>query len=169
MGLRIASYNMHDLTVSILLSNVKILQTVRHILKREDNDIIALQGIWCRYDTWAAAFAVAGWQLVRPQRESHILGFFGSGLAIAFRPSQWTLTDSRFYPFLASAFPDTTAVKGWFRVVLTGFKEKSVTIINTHLQSDFSIETRQAQMQQLLLHNKEHPADHIVGELYAEE
>jgi endonuclease/exonuclease/phosphatase family metal-dependent hydrolase len=107
-------------------------------------DVVALQEVWCRHDAWAAAFTAAGWTFLRPPREHHIAGLFGSGLAFAWRSQRdnaWTLTEARFYPYLSSVGLDTLVVKGWFRVELHRNVAKShkVRLINTHMQSDYEI------------------------------
>jgi len=103
-------------------------------------DVVALQEVWCNHSLWLSAFASYGWHFLRPARESHILGIFGSGLAVAWRATDWTLSDSRIYPFLSVVGFDCFATKGWFRVELiqkaTG---TPLRLINTHMQSDYEI------------------------------
>ena len=103
-------------------------------------DIVALQESWCRHSEWKSAFSQYGWSCVFPSREAHITGFFGSGLAFAYRMSDWELQDSRFYPFLATIGVDQLTVKGWFRIEAyhrrTG---KLMRFLNTHMQSDYEI------------------------------
>lgn len=103
-------------------------------------DIVALQEVWCRHAEWAAAFAAAGWTFQRPPRENQIMGLFGSGLAVAWRPSEWTASDARFYPFLAAVGFDQLATKGWMRVELRHVRTGApFRIINTHMQSDYEV------------------------------
>jgi len=131
MDLRIVSYNV--LCFPWISTNIH--DIVHWIVTNAD--IAVLQEVWCRHEIWAAAFAVKGWTLVRPTREAHILGIFGSGMATAFRTTMWRLDDARFYPFLNSAGFDIFTSKGWFRTVLTHAATGcSIRIVNTHMQSD---------------------------------
>jgi endonuclease/exonuclease/phosphatase family metal-dependent hydrolase len=103
-------------------------------------DIVALQEVWCRHAEWAAAFAAAGWTFQRPPRENQIMGLFSSGLAVAWRPSEWISSDARFYPFLAAVGFDQLATKGWMRVELRHVRTGApLRIINTHMQSDYEV------------------------------
>ena len=104
-------------------------------------DIVALQEVWNRHSVWSAAFAAAGWTFQRPPREHQLTGLFGSGLAIAWRSSDWIPTeDARFYPFLAVVGLDQFANKGWLRVELRNRKTGiPLRLINTHMQSDYEI------------------------------
>ena len=136
MDIRIVSYNV----LGFPWISTQIHDIVHWIVENTDANIAVLQEVWCRHDVWAsafAAFAAKGWTLVRPTREAHILGIFGSGLATAFRSDTWRLDDARFYPFLSSTGFDMFASKGWFRTVLTHVATgRSVRIVNTHMQSD---------------------------------
>lgn len=103
-------------------------------------DIVALQEVWCRHAAWAAAFAAAGWVFQRPPREHHLTGLFGSGLALAWRPTTWTATDVRFYPYLAAVGLDQLATKGWMRVDFRHTQTGDpLRIINTHMQADYDV------------------------------
>jgi exonuclease III len=111
-------------------------------------DIVALQEVWCRHAAWSAAFAAAGWVFLRPAREAHIAGLFGSGLAFAWPVSAWTLLDARQYPYLSTTGLDQLAAKGWFRVDLRRPKSQTVLrLINTHFQSDYEIFSNELQEQ----------------------
>lgn len=105
-----------------------------------NSDIVALQEVWCRHSAWAAAFSAAGWIFQRPPRENQIVGLFGSGLAVAWNPTQWIATDVRFYPFLSAVGLDQLATKGWLHLDLrqqrTGIP---LRLLNTHMQSDYEI------------------------------
>jgi endonuclease/exonuclease/phosphatase family metal-dependent hydrolase len=102
-------------------------------------EVVALQEVWCRQDTWAAAFAAHGWSFARPGREHHIAGVFGSGLAFAWRRTSWKLTDARFYPFLSAVGFDAFVTKGWFRAEFTDEAGECLRLINTHMQSDYEV------------------------------
>jgi endonuclease/exonuclease/phosphatase family metal-dependent hydrolase len=103
-------------------------------------DIVALQEVWTRHSSIAAAFAAKGWSFIRPPRESHFASIFGSGLAIAWRSDCWSVTDSRFYPYLSAVGFDAFVVKGWFRVEFRDRRTgRALRLINTHMQSDYEI------------------------------
>lgn len=106
----------------------------------QNTEIVALQEVWCRHREVTSLFAAHGWVFLRPQHETHIAGVFGSGLAIAWRPDRWSLTDSRFYPYLSAVGFDSLVAKGWFRAE---FSQRStgapLRIINTHMQSDYEV------------------------------
>jgi endonuclease/exonuclease/phosphatase family metal-dependent hydrolase len=130
---RIATYNIRSFpwfTVPVK----EIVEWITH-----SADIVALQEVWTRHSQIAAAFAARGWVFLRPQRESQIAGFFGSGLAIAWRADRWSVTDSRFYPYLSAVGFDALVVKGWFRVELCDRQGNHLRLINTHMQSDYEI------------------------------
>ena len=112
----------------------------------KNSDIVALQEVWCRHAAWSAAFAAAGWVFLRPAREAHIAGLFGSGLAFAWPAAAWTLIDARQYPYLQATGLDQLAAKGWFRVELRPAAPASASasvptlrLINTHFQSDYDL------------------------------
>lgn len=113
----------------------------------QQNEIIALQGLWCRHSEWTAALAEHGWTLVRPARESQFAAIFGSGLAVAFS-GRWRLLDSRLYPFLSGI--DFPGIKGWFRVDLEsrGYPLRLLNV-SCHLTLLGGEEIRMAQGQQL--------------------
>jgi len=121
------------------------------------NEIIALQGLWCRHPEWTAAFADHGWTLVRPARESQFVAIFGSGLAVAFS-GRWRLLDSRLYPFLSGT--DFPGIKGWFRVDLENVaRDYPLRLLNASCQIQMTLlggeEIRMAQGRQLTETEKE--------------
>jgi hypothetical protein len=134
MDIRVASYNVRCFPwFSPPIHNI-VGWIVKHCT------VVGLQEIWCRHGAWAAAFAAHGWTFLRPPRESHIAGMFGSGLAFAWRSDAWALNDSRFYPYLSAVGFDALVAKGWFRVELRDVRTaNSVRIINTHMQADYEI------------------------------
>jgi len=109
-----------------------------HWITRNAN-LVALQEIWCRQTAWATAFAAAGWSFVRPAREHQIIGLFGSGLAIAWRRTDWRITDARFYPYISAIGFDNFVTKGWFRIELEDNSGHSLRLLNTHMQSDYEL------------------------------
>lgn len=118
--------------------SVPIKDIVNWITKNAD--VVALQEVWCRHNTLATAFAAHGWTFLRPTREQHIAGVFGSGLAIAWRSSRWTAHDARYYPYLSAVGFDALVAKGWFRLELQDRDTQSIIrVINTHMQSDYEI------------------------------
>jgi endonuclease/exonuclease/phosphatase family metal-dependent hydrolase len=137
-------------------------------------DIVALQEIWCRHTDWSAAFAAVGWVFLRPARETHITGLFGSGLAFAWPASVWNLVDARQYPYLHTTGLDQLAAKGWFRVEIKRHGGPSLQIINTHFQSDFELFSeelreiteivRMNQARQLAMTERPQPTTLIVGD-----
>lgn len=132
--LRVMTYNIR----SFPWTRPPLREMVRWMTRQ--TDIVALQEVWCRHAELAATFAAHGWVFLRPPRESHIAGLFGSGLAFAWRPDRLTLTDSRFYPYLSAVGFDSLVVKGWFRaefrLLATG---SPLRLINTHMQSDYEV------------------------------
>lgn len=134
MDLRLVSYNVRCFP----WFSVPIREIVNWITGNAD--IVAIQEVWCRHSAWSAAFAAKGWTFLRPARENHIAGLFGSGLAIAWRSSQWSLSDARLYPYLSAVGFDSLVTKGWFHVDLhnrvTG---APLRILNTHMQSDYEV------------------------------
>lgn len=121
----------------------------------QQNEIIALQGLWCRHPEWIAAFSEHGWTLVRPARESQFVAIFGSGLAVAFS-GRWRLLDSRLYPFLSGV--DFPGINGWFRVDLENVaRGYPLRLLNVSCQPTLlgGEEIRMAQGQQLTETEKE--------------
>ena len=103
-------------------------------------DIVALQEVWCRHGDWSAAFTAAGWTFLRPVRENHMIGFFGSGLVVAWKTTAWSLVSARLYPFISAVGFDSLVTKGWFRVeLLNRATGEPLRLINTHMQSDYEI------------------------------
>lgn len=154
MRVKLVSYNVKCFP----WTSPPIREMVQWMTQRSGADVVALQEIWCRQGTWAAAFAAHGWSFVRPARESHITGLFGSGLAIAWRNSAWRITDARFYPYISAIGLDGFVTKGWFRVELARVNNSSqqqgvsskpleladqhgsqLRLINTHMQSDYEV------------------------------
>jgi hypothetical protein len=128
-------------------SSISIRQKVAELIHQ--NEIIALQGVWCRHSEWVAAFSEHGWTLVRPARESQFVSIFGSGLAVAFS-GRWRLLDSRLYPFLSGT--DFPGIKGWFRVDLENVaRGYPLRLLNASCQQALlgGEEIRMAQGQQL--------------------
>ena len=136
MRVRLATYNVKGFPWT-----APPIQSIVHwITGRSGVEIVALQEIWCRHTAWASAFAAAGWSFIRPPREHHIAGVFGSGLAIAWRSAAWKLTDARFYPYLSAVGFDSFATKGWFRAELRDLRTGTpLRLINTHMQSDYEV------------------------------
>lgn len=144
----------------------------------KNSDIVALQEVWCKHAVWSAAFAAAGWVFLRPAREAHIAGLFGSGLAFAWPAAAWTLLDARQYPYLRATGLDQLASKGWFRVELqrrnSDNNGRTLRLINTHAQSDYELfseelrshteAVRMYQARQLATVERAHPAALIVGD-----
>ena len=120
----------------------------------QQNEIIALQGLWCRHPEWVAAFSEHGWTLVRPARESQFVAIFGSGLAVAFS-GRWRLLDSRLYPFLSGV--DFPGINGWFRVDLENVaRGYPLRLLNVSCQPTLlGEEIRMSQGQQLTETEKE--------------
>jgi endonuclease/exonuclease/phosphatase family metal-dependent hydrolase len=141
----------------------------------KNSDIVALQEVWCKHAVWSAAFAAAGWVFLRPAREAHIAGLFGSGLAFAWPAAAWTLVDARQYPYLHATGLDQLAAKGWFRVELRRpGSAQSLRLINTHAQSDYDLfgddfheiteAVRMKQARQLASVEHKEPAALVVGD-----
>lgn len=154
MDVTLATYNIHGFP----WIRTPIRDIVRWIISHVD--IVALQEVWMRHAEWAAAFAAHGWYFLRPARESHLLGIFGSGLAFAWKTAHWTHSDARFYPFLSTMGLDSLVTKGWFAVQLRHVPTNtSIRILNTHMQADYDVSpdlwrpqteaVRMAQCQQL--------------------
>lgn len=136
MDLRLASYNVRCFPWP--LSNTDIVAIVSWLC--DHTDVAALQEVWCRFPEWTAAFLARGWTFLRPTREGHIASALGSGLAVAFRTGDWTVADSRLYPFLSAVGLDALVTKGWFRVELrSATSGKPFRLINTHMQSDYDL------------------------------
>ena len=136
MDLRLASYNVRCFPWP--LSNTDISGIVTWLCNHAD--VAALQEVWCRFPEWATAFQNRGWTFLRPSHEGHISSALGSGLALAFRTGDWTVADSRMYPFLSAVGLDSLVTKGWFRVELrSAASGKPFRLINTHMQSDYDL------------------------------
>ena len=134
MDLRLVSYNVKCFP----WSSVPIREIVDWVTSNAD--IVALQEVWCRHALWATAFAAKGWTFLRPSRENHIAGIFGSGLAIAWRSSRWALSDARLYPYLSTVGFDSFVTKGWFHVDLKARENGApLRLLNTHMQSDYEV------------------------------
>jgi endonuclease/exonuclease/phosphatase family metal-dependent hydrolase len=134
MDLRIATYN-----IKCFPWTTPSIQEIVTWLTR-NADIVAIQEVWCRHALLTSAFATHGWTMLRPSREHHIAGIFGSGLAIAYRADRFQQTDARFYPYLSAVGFDALVTKGWFRVELTDkYMGQKIRIINTHMQSDYEV------------------------------
>lgn len=134
MDVTLATYNIHGFP----WIRTPIRDIVRWIISH--TDIVALQEVWTRHAEWAAAFAAHGWYFLRPARESHLLGIFGSGLAFAWKTAHWTHSDARFYPFLSSMGLDSLVTKGWFTVQLRHVPTNtSLRLLNTHMQADYDV------------------------------
>ncbi len=175
----IATYNIHGFP----WIRTPIRDIVRWIISHVD--IVALQEVWTRHAEWSAAFAVHGWYFLRPPRESHLLGIFGSGLAFAWKTSLWSHSDARFYPFLSSMGLDSLVTKGWFAVQLRhGPTDTPLRLLNTHMQADYDVSpdlwlpqteaVRMAQCQQLYTtEERMHPITacptFVIGDLNTEE
>lgn len=145
-------------------------------------DVVALQEVWCQHTAWSTLFAAHGWTFMRPAREHHILSVFGSGLAVAWRSTDWHLADARFYPFLNSSGIDRLVAKGWFHVeLLQKHTGKHLRILNTHMQADYDIagpqlrdtteQIRMEQARQLVEIEKPQPpmSTLIVGDMNTDE
>lgn len=135
--------------VRLATYNIKCFPWLRTPIRRivdwvvRNCDIVAFQEVWCRHTELAAELTAHGWTFLRPVREDHIAGFFGSGLAFAWKPTFWQLADSRFYPFMCGLGVDALVPKGWFRVELTHRTTgQTVRLVNTHKQSDYNIGTQ---------------------------
>jgi endonuclease/exonuclease/phosphatase family metal-dependent hydrolase len=136
MDLRIASYNVRCFPYPFSDTDISGITT----WITQTADIAALQEVWCRFPEWSAAFKAAGWTFLRPLREGHIVSALGSGLAVAFRTSDWSVADFRLYPYLSAVGLDALATKGWFRVELRSARSgKPFRLITTHMQSDYEI------------------------------
>ena len=135
MRVKLVSYNVKCFP----WTSPPIRDMVQWMTQRSGATIVALQEVWCRQGTWAAAFAAHGWSFVRPARESHITGIFSSGLAIAWLNTSWRLTEARFYPYISAIGLDSFVTKGWFRIELTDKKGHTLRLINTHMQSDYEV------------------------------
>jgi hypothetical protein len=153
MDIRLTSCNVNCFPWSFTPIRQKVAELIG------SNEIIALQGVWCRHPEWTAAFAEHGWTLVRPARESQFVAIFGSGLAVAFS-GRWRLLDSRLYPFLSGI--DFPGIKGWFRVdlenVARGYPLRllNASCQTTLLQINWAEEIRMAQGRQLTETETEH-------------
>jgi hypothetical protein len=134
MRLRLVSYNVKGFP----WSSPPIQQIVDWAVR--SSDVIVLQEVWSRHRLWSSAFSSHGWTFIKPPRETHIVGVFGSGLAVAWRSTDWSMSDARLYPFLSAVGFDSWVTKGWFRVELihraTGLP---LRLINTHMQSDYEV------------------------------
>jgi hypothetical protein len=143
MDIRLTSCNVNCYPWSFTPIRQKVTELI------DQNEIIALQGLWSRYPEWTAAFAEHGWTLVRPARESHFATILGSGLAVAFS-GRWRLLDSRMFPFMAGM--DLMGIKGWFRVDLEAVaRGYPLRLLNVSCQMTLlgGEEIRMAQGQQL--------------------
>jgi endonuclease/exonuclease/phosphatase family metal-dependent hydrolase len=103
------------------------------------SDIVCLQEVWSKHALWSSAFAAKGWQFLRPARESHIAGVFGSGLAIAWKPHLFRVLEARLYPYLSAVGFDALVAKGWFHVEFQHVSGRTLRLLNTHMQSDYEI------------------------------
>ena len=137
MDLRLASYNVRCFPPLLSLGTVTDIDEIANWITTHA-DIAALQEVWCRYPEWTAAFAARGWTFLHPTREGHIAALLGSGLAVAYRTTDWTVADFRLYPFLSAVGLDALVTKGWFHVELRSRASgKPFRLINTHMQSDY--------------------------------
>ncbi len=129
--MRIASYNVKGFPWEA----TPIAKIVRWATKR--CDIIALQEVWCSRETWKTMFAAVGWSIVFPPREGQLTGM-GSGLAFAYRSTDWKIQDIRSYPYISSIGIDQLATKGWLRIEAYHVPtQQSMRLITTHTQSDY--------------------------------
>ena len=135
MRVKLVSYNVKGFP----WTKPPIQSIVQWITRRSNADFAVLQEVWCQQTAWAAAFAAAGWAFIRPPREHHIAGVFGSGLAIAWCRDGWKLTNARFYPFLSAVGFDAFVTKGWFRAEYVSPRGERLRLINTHMQSDYEV------------------------------
>lgn len=137
MDVRIITYNVHQfpwISTDVIPAIVQLL--TKHA------DIAVLQEVWAHHEQWQHTFATHGWFLLFPDRRGHIItvGGFGSGLAVAYRPTLWKHTDHRFYPFLTAFGLDSLVSKGWHHTEFLHLPTQTpVRILNVHFQADADV------------------------------